>query len=88
MIAARVLALLLLALLPSACNDAEQPTAIEDPAKLSEELEAEAQEIEQRADAAVREAEALAERELQALRAEADAAQSSDTAASPPESNK
>lgn len=74
----RAVALLGPALLLIGCNDAEEPVAIEDPSKLSAELEAEARSIEERAAAAVREAEALAERDLQELQEEARAAESTD----------
>ena len=71
---AALFALMPLTLVLSACGDAEEPTAIEDPSKLSEELEAEARAIEQRADTAAREAEALAQQELDQLHAKVEAA--------------
>ncbi len=84
MIAQRIMAMGAIALLVSSCSDAEEPSAIQDPSKLSAELEAEAQDIEKRAAVAVEEAEALAERELRALRAEAArSAESTDETAVP-----
>jgi hypothetical protein len=88
MIKRSALTLLPLALLASACSDAEETTVIEDPSKLSAELEERAQEIEERAAIAVREAEALAEQELQQLRAEANADGADDAEAAPQEADK
>lgn len=67
-----------LSLLTSGCGEAEEAAVIEDPSKLSAELEEQAKAIEERADAAVREAESLAQQELRQLRAEAVAAEQAD----------
>lgn len=89
----RIAGLVLLIAL-SGCSDDAATTAGEDPSKLSAELEAEARAIEQRADAAVADAEKLANGELQALRAEAAAdsaaaagSATSNTAAAAPENS-
>jgi hypothetical protein len=73
------LSLALAALLTlSACGDDAAPTANEDPSKLSEELEEQAQAIEARAEEAVKAAEQQAAQELRQLRAEAEAASAAD----------
>ncbi len=66
----RIVGLALLIIL-SGCSDDAATAVGEDPSKLSAELEGEARAIEQRAEAAVADAEKLANEELQALRAEA-----------------
>jgi hypothetical protein len=71
------LAMLLAAAALSGCGDDVAPTAVEDPSKLSEEMEAEAQAIEGRAEEAVKAAEQQADAELRRLRAEAEAASTS-----------
>jgi hypothetical protein len=73
--------LVLLGLLTSGCGEAEEAAVIEDPSKLSVELEEQAKAIEERADAAVREAEALAQQELRQLSAEAVAAEQAESTA-------
>ncbi len=82
------LALLALAIVPlSACSDGPEEDEIADASKLSDELEARALEIEERAEQAVIAVEQEAEEELEALNAEAAQAEAraDETKSEPPD---
>lgn len=84
------LALFALAMVPlSACSDGAEEDEISDASKLSDELEARALEIEERAEQAVIAVEQEAEEELTALNAEAEQAdaRAEEAKAEPPENN-